>query len=68
MYWRIEPYHTNEADYCVLPADTEKHHRTALNKYAIDRLEDLWDQTATGKLETLTIELCKGEMSEEMVG
>lgn len=66
MYWRISPYHDlSEADECVMPADTEANHRSAL-EYAQKRLEAGWDATAHGKRTvTVTMELCDGDMPEE---
>ena len=66
MYWRISPYHDlSEADDCIMPAETEEHHRFAL-EYAKDRLEEGWDGTAHGKKSvTVTMELCDGEMPKE---
>jgi len=61
MYWKIEPYHTRDADYCVMPAETEKDNRAALI-YAQDRIEDLWDQLNQGQKATVIIELCEGDM------
>jgi len=49
----------------VMPAETEEHHRSAL-QYAKDRLEEGWDGTAHGKKAvTVTMELCDGEMPQE---
>lgn len=64
MYWRIEPYETNEYDACLMPADTESDHIRAL-EYAQDRLEEIWDQMTPGKSGHVTIELCEGEIPEE---
>ena len=63
MYWRVEPYNTHDADYCVMPADTEADHRAAL-EYAQARIEDGWDQLEPGQKATVTIELCEGDMPE----
>lgn len=61
MYWQITPYHTNDADYWVGPAETEADHRAAL-EYAQARLEQAWDQLEPGMLASVTIERCIGEM------
>ena len=63
MYWQIEPYHTNDADYCVMRAETEADNQAAL-KYAQDRLEAAWDRLEPGMLASVTIELCKGDMPQ----
>lgn len=51
MYWKIEPCYEEDADYAVLPADTEADHRTAL-EYAQGRLEYLWDEVGEGESAT----------------
>lgn len=61
MYWQIEPYHTDEADYCVMRAETEADNKMAL-EYAQARLEAAWGQLQPGMLASVTIELCKGNM------
>ena len=63
MYWKIEPYQTNDADCCVLPAETEEDHRAAL-EYAQARMEDIWDGLEVGEKKTITIQLCEGKMPE----
>lgn len=63
MYWEITPYHTNDADSCVMKAETEADHIAAL-EYAQARLEEAWDQIEEGVIATVTIELCKGDMPE----
>jgi len=63
MYWKIEPYHTNEADFCVLPAEDDLDHQIALD-YAKERLEEVWDQLGPGEKATVNIELCEGDMPE----
>lgn len=62
-YWKITPYHDSEADDCIMLADTEGHHRTAL-QYAIDRLESGWDGLEVGEKVTVTMELCEDENEE----
>ena len=61
MYWKITPYHTNNEDYWVGPAQTEADHRAALG-YAQARLKQAWDQLKPGMLASVTIELCNGRM------
>lgn len=63
MYWKIEPYNNGDADYCVMPAESEEDHRAAL-EYAQARIEDGWDQLKSGKKAVVTIELCDGDMPE----
>lgn len=63
MFWEVTPYHTKDADSCVLPAQTEDNHRAAL-EYAKDRLEELWDQLSPGESASVTIEFCSGDMPE----
>lgn len=63
MYWKIEPYETRDADYCVMAAETEDDHRAALD-YAYKRLEDQWDQLRPGEEAMVTIRLCEGEVPE----
>ncbi len=60
MYWKITPYHNHDADYCVMPGNTENEHWAALD-YAHERLESGWDQLKPGQLATITIECCDGE-------
>ena len=63
MYWKITPYHNHDADYCVMPGDSENEHKDALS-YAQYRLEEAWDQLKPGTSATVTIECCEGEMPE----
>tara|TARA_Y100000310_G_scaffold63841_1_gene59267 strand:+ start:45 stop:242 length:198 start_codon:yes stop_codon:yes gene_type:complete len=63
MYWEIEPYHTNEADICQLPAETEEDHRKAID-YAQARLFELWDRLEEGQEATVKIRLVKGVIKE----
>ena len=63
MYWEIEPYHTTQADSCIMPATTEKDHREALN-YAKDRLEELWDSAEVGEERTLSLSLMEGDFDK----
>ena len=63
MYWKIEPYHSNDADFCIMPADTEEDRQGAL-QYAQDQIEAVWDQLKPGQKGTVTIELCEGEVPE----
>ena len=63
MYWQITPYHTNDADYCVMRAETESNNKAAL-EYAQARLESAWDQLQPGMQASVTIELCNGDMPE----
>jgi hypothetical protein len=67
MHWRITPYRTPEVDCCVMPADTDEHHRAAL-EYAQARLEEAWDRIMPGESETVTLELIDGEMPDPDVG
>lgn len=43
--WQIEPYHDNQADFCIVPIRGEESHHKAL-EYAKQRLEEQWDATA----------------------
>ena len=61
MYWIITPYHTRDADRCVMPAEDEADHQAAL-KYAQSRIEDGWDQIKPGRKATVTITLHEGNM------
>lgn len=64
-YWEITPYHNNDTDSCVLPAETEKDHRAAL-EYAQDRLEQLWDESAND-IDTeinVSMKLCDGNIED----
>ena len=61
MYWKVSPYHTNDADHCVLPAETEADHSAAL-EYAQARLEEARDKSKPGIPASVTIELCMGDM------
>lgn len=63
MYWQIEPYHSDSADCCVLPANTEEEHRAAL-EYAKERLEEVWDEMEPGESRDITLKLRNGEMPE----
>ena len=62
-FWKIEPYNNHDADYCVMPANTETDHRSAL-EYAQARIEAGWDQIKEGQKTTVTIELCTGELPD----
>jgi hypothetical protein len=67
MYWKITPYHNRDADFCVMPGDTEEDHRAAL-EYAQDRLEVEWDEAKPGKEPTpVTIQLCRGNYREDLL-
>lgn len=63
MYWEIRPYHNNDADSCVLPAETQADHKAAL-EYAQARLEEAWDQLQPGMMASVTIERCQGDMPQ----
>jgi len=63
MYWKITPYETIDADYCVMPAGSDADHYAAL-KYGYDRLESGWDQLEPGQQITVTIKLCEGDMPQ----
>lgn len=63
MHWKITPYHNHDADFCVMPGDTNDEHRAALY-YAQERLETEWDQLKPGQSATITIACCDGEMPE----
>lgn len=63
MYWEITPYHCNDADSCVMPAETEADHRKAF-EYARERLEMGWDGLKPGETATVTISLLDGDMPE----
>lgn len=62
-HWEIEPYHSSDADICVLPAETEDDHRKAL-EYAENRLEELWDGMEIGQEATVKIRLCKNKYKD----
>lgn len=66
-YWKIEPYHNNEADFCVMPANNDTQHHSAL-EYATKRLEDEWDAAEVGQKITVSMELREGEMPETIFG
>lgn len=55
--WVVTPHHDQDYDECWLAAETDADHHAAL-KYAKDRLEDLWDDTAYDEtlLVTVTME------------
>jgi hypothetical protein len=63
MFWIISPYHNNDFDEAIFPADTDEHHHIALG-YAKGRLEALWDQAEVGKKITVTMELREGDPLE----
>jgi len=48
MYWEIEPYHNNQADSCIMPAETDADHHAAF-EYAKARLEEIWEEAEIGK-------------------
>lgn len=56
-YWKIEPYENNDADYCVMSANTDEEHEAALC-YAQDRLEGQWDGVEIGQKVSVTMKLC----------
>lgn len=64
MYWQITPYHNNDADYCVMQAESEADNQAAL-AYAQERLECAGDQLTPGMLASVTIELCNGDAPPE---
>jgi len=63
MYWEIMPYHNNNADVCVMPANSEEDHRRAL-EYAMERLEMAWDGLNLGQTAMVTISLRFGDMPD----
>ena len=70
MHWKIAPFENKDANYCLLPADTETDHHYAL-EYAQDRLEQGWDELAFepfGTQCTVTIELCYGKIPDKEKG
>ena len=68
MYWKITPYHNEDADFCVLPAETEEDNREAL-KYAQERIEEGWDATAHGSFTVIVkMELCVGPIPTMLFG
>ena len=61
-YWKITPHQDSDYDYCVMPAETEGDHQSAL-KYAQDRLEEAWDSTShEDGPKSVTVEICEGEI------
>ena len=63
MYWQITPSHSEDADYCLLPAETDADNQAAL-AYANERLAVAFNQLTPGMLASVTIELCKGDWNE----
>ena len=63
-YWEISPHYDSDYDSSVMPAETEKDHRAAL-EYAKDRLESAWDSLAHEEgPKSVTIQLHKGPMPD----
>lgn len=63
-YWEITPHENKDYDSAIMPAETEEHHRAAL-EYAQARLESLWDSLAwENGPKTVTIEMKKEEMPD----
>ena len=64
MYWKITPYHNNDADFCIMPGNNNGEHREVL-KYAYNRLEGIWDQAVAGNpAVSVTLELLSGPCPE----
>ena len=64
MYWKITPYYNNDADFNIMPAETEEEYKKAI-EYAQARLEDGWTNIFFNKKPvtvTFILELCDAEM------
>ena len=60
-HWEIEPSHDSDYDHSVMPGETEADHDAAFT-YAVERLEEMFDQSEPGDIRTLTIRFRKGDM------